>query len=82
MPDNTQYNKNSNEIVLISKILQQVSVRVKCDTATIHCDKCSGRYKPDPHTSYKLSIQLFFIYNQYNDCSIDLSNHTIVVTTI
>ena len=59
IPDSTQYNKNSNEIVLTAKILQQANVRVKCDTTTIYCDKCYGLYTPDPHTSYKLFVQLF-----------------------
>lgn len=80
MLGNTGY-KNSNEILLISKVLQQAGWRVKCDTIIVECDKCYENYKPDPNTTYKLFIQAFLIYTQYN-CSIDLSIHIIVVITI
>lgn len=42
MLGNTEY-KNSDEIVLISKILQLAGWRVKCDTITVACDKCYER---------------------------------------
>lgn len=80
MLGNTEY-KNSNEIVPISKILQQAGWRVKWYTITVECDKCYEHYKPDPNTTYKLFVQVFLIYNQY-DCSIDLSNYITVVITL